>query len=387
VSLSDGLRYGAGLPRFGVRPLTEHERQAVRRSLRGAGWRLAILGLLVATGVGGAISLRSVLDPLVVDDIGGTPGVAVGITGLLGAAGCLALARGVWRAVAVAAAIYLLAVAGLATLVPGASLPHPIATWIVAAILVALGNVFLAIRGARQARLVWHRRRIRADLARGEVEQFAGQLPASVDPALRRAVGRGELVPGTGPHRLDALPSSGLILGVDGRMPSLQQLAYVVDIAPTQPHAFRASLPDGLAPANEDVPVHLQRRSLTPAERDELAAHIRRLRRQYRPALLVTLSLFIVVGWELQAAGSWRGLVGGTCVAWYVLAAFSWTGYVRRIRAAGKLALDRELRWVVTVDDAGSSPEPNPPRLEVLPISQLAWTENATPATWRIARL
>jgi hypothetical protein len=250
-----------------------------------------------------------------------------------------------------------------------------------------VGNGFLVLRAARYARIVWHRRRIRVDLERGNVEQFEGRLPAALDPALRRLAGRGDLVPGTGVHRLEALPSSGLILRVDGRRPSLQQLAYVVDIAPAQPHAFRAALPDGLAPASDDTPVSLQRRSLTPAERDELAVHIRRLRRQYWPAVLVTISLLFVVGWELHAAGSWRGLFGGTCVAWYVLAAFLWAGHIRRIRAAGKLELDRELRWVVTVDDGGSRPEPNPPKLEVLPISQLAWTENATPAHWRVARL
>jgi hypothetical protein len=358
----------------------------VRRGGRHAAWQLATIGLVVAAGIAGGARLGSAFDPEIVGSIGGRAGVAVGISGLLGAAGCLAFARGVWRSVAAGAAVYLLAVASIASLAPDIALPHPIATWIVASVLVIVGNGFLVARGARHARIVWHWRRIRGDLERGHVEQFEGRLPAALDPALRRLVGHGELVPGTGLHRLDALPSSGLILRVDGRMPSLQQLAYVVDIAPTQPHAFRAALPDGLAPANEDT-VNLQRRSLSPAEREELAAHISKLRRQYRPVLLVTISLLVVVAWELHAAGSWRGLIGGTCVAWYVLAAFSWAGYIRRIRAAGKLELDRELRWVVTVDDGAPRRELSPPKLEVLPISQLAWTENATPAHWRVARL
>jgi hypothetical protein len=174
-----------------------------------------------------------------------------------------------------------------------------------------------------------------------------------------------------------------LIVRVDGRLPGVMQVAYMAEVAPTQPHAFRASLPDGIAPTGTGT---LQRRSLTPAERKELDAHIQRLRRRYWPAILVSISLVLVTSWEVHTAGSWRGLLGGTCIAWYVLAAFTYAAYVRRIRAASKLALDRDLRWVVTVDAETQGREPLPPRLEVLPISQLAWTENATPAPWRVAR-
>jgi hypothetical protein len=383
--VGEGLRYGAGLPSAGVRPLTVHERDRVRRSMRRAAWQLAAIGIAIGGGVVGGVRLESTFDREIVDLIGGAVGVAIGLVGSIGAVACLAFARGVGRGTAAAASAYLLAVLAAESLASEVALPHPIATWIVAGILVVVGNVFHVAHAARHARVVVQWRRIRNDLDRGEVEQFEGRLPPALDPALRRLVGHGELVPGTGLHRLEALPSSGLILRVDGRMPALQQLAYVVDIAPTQPHAFRAALPDGLAPAGEDT--NLQRRSLSPAERDELALHIARLRKQYRPALLVTIALAIVVAWEVNAAGSWRGLVGGTCVAWYVLAAFSWASYIRRIRAAGKLELDRELRWVVTVDDASPRRESNPPKLEVLPISQLAWTENATPANWRVARL
>ena len=385
--MPEGLRYGAGLPSAGVRTVTTHEREHVRRSVRTATWNLALVVVAIAAGIAGGVRLGSAFDAWVVEGVGGVAGVAVGLTGLLGGAACLAFGRGVWRLLAAGAAVYLLGVAGTASLAPHTSLPHPIATWIVAALLVTVGNGFLVLRTARYGRIVWFWRRVRADLARGEVEQFEGRLPVSLDPALRRMVGHGELVLAAGLHRIEALPSSGLILRVDGRVPSAPQLAYVVDIAPTQPHAFRAALPDGLAPTSEDAAVSLQRRSLTPAEREELTLHIGRLRRQYWPALLVTISLVVVVAWEVQAAGSWRGLVGGTCVAWYVLAAFSWASYVRRFRAAGKLELDRELRWVVTVDDGAQRRELNPPKLEVLPISQLAWTENATPAQWRVARL
>jgi hypothetical protein len=81
----------------------------------------------------------------------------------------------------------------------------------------------------------------------------------------------------------------------------------------------------------------------------------------------------------------------------YALAGIAYFGYARRIAAAKKLESDRELRWVVTVDDVHrDAAEPdgsttpiaaNAPRLEVLPISHLAWTENASPAAWRLCRL
>jgi hypothetical protein len=376
-------RYGVGLPSVGRRSLTEHERRRLRGRVRVTLVQCVALVVAVVCSMAFGVRVAPVLDPGTVETVGGPFGIGVCVSGLVGGAGCLAFARGSWRIVAAAAAMYLLGVASLLSLAPDLRTPHPAATWIVVAALVLVGNGFIALRISARARIVGRWRRIQADLGRGEVEQFEGRLPSTLDPALRALNRDGQFEPTMGQHRVEALPTSGLIVRVDGRLPGVMQVAYMAEVAPTQPHAFRASLPDGIAPTGTGT---LQRRSLTPAERKELDAHIQRLRRRYWPAILVSISLVLVTSWEVHTAGSWRGLLGGTCIAWYVLAAFTYAAYVRRIRAASKLALDRDLRWVVTVDAETQGREPLPPRLEVLPISQLAWTENATPAPWRVAR-
>ena len=376
-------RYGVGLPSVGRRALTDHELRRVRRRTRASIIEGVALVLAVAVSVGFGVWVTPALDPEIADTVGGPFGVGVCVAGLVGGAGCLGFARGLWRILAAAAAMYLLGVASLISLAPDLRPPHPIATWIVVGVLVVIGNGFVALRIAGRIRVARRWRRIQADLRGGEVEQFEGRLPATLDPALRALKRHGQFEPTLGRHRVEALPTSGLIVSVDGRTPGRMQVAYMAEVAPTQPHAFRASLPEGIAPAGNGT---LQRRSLTQAERDELNAHIRRLRRQYWPAVLVTISLILVTSWEVHSTGSWRGLLGGTCIAWYILAAFTYAAYIRRFRAATKLALDRDLRWVVTVDAETKTREPLPPKLEVLPISQLAWTENATPAPWRVAK-
>jgi hypothetical protein len=159
-------------------------------------------------------------------------------------------------------------------------------------------------------------------------------------------------------------------------------------VARCAPHAFRTELPQGVAPDRRGPRLTLKRRSLTADERDELATHIRHLRRRYWPAIAMTLVLVVLVALELRDGLQWRNLLRGRAIGWYLLAALTYVAYVRRVWAARKLEHDRDLRWVVTVEDEPiRTSEPRPPRLEVLPVSQLAWTENANPAGWRVSEL
>jgi hypothetical protein len=132
--------------------------------------------------------------------------------------------------------------------------------------------------------------------------------------------------------------------------------------------------------------LQLQRRSLTPAESAEITAHIKSLRRQIWPALTATIAVAVVIGARLWIEGRWEALLDSVALGWYALALVAYIGYGRRIVAARKLEFDRELRWVVTVDDPHKAGD-SAPKLEVLPVSHLAWTENAAPAPWRLCRL
>ena len=382
-------RYAAGLPRVGSRNLAEHERRSIRRRLRRL--ELETIGWLALLCTAGATALR--LSPALELDLaamlGGPIGIVLAATGGVGLVTSLFAARRAWRLAGALGVLGLLGASALELATPS-SLPG-IVTWFVVFALVVLGNGHVCVAGWQHVRVLARRRSVAADLGDGCVEQFAGVLPTAVDETLRHLADRGDLrLGGTDPHRLELLPRSGLVLRVDGRPLDRLVAAYTAEIAPTQPHAFRARLPAGLVTetSGSAPEVDLRRRSLTPAERAEITAHIHRLRRGVLPVVAVTIAVVVVTAFQLYKGLRWDALTEGTSLAWYALAAIAWGGYVRRILAARRLEHDRQLRWVVTVHDTATTPsDPLPPKLEVLPISQLAWTENAAPAVWRVSKI
>jgi hypothetical protein len=161
----------------------------------------------------------------------------------------------------------------------------------------------------------------------------------------------------------------------------------VVDVAPAQPHALRVELPREVAPTDSDPRLCLRRRSLTPQERAELERHITRLRRHWWPVAALGVAVVGLVAWDLHTASPEDPLpLDGATLGWLAMLVLVCVGHVRRELAARKLEHDRRLRWVVTVHQ-DADPGRDPPSLEVLPISQLAWTERANPAGWRLSRL
>lgn len=363
----------------------------IDRRVRRLRIQLGVLLFALAVLVIGTLVLGRRLGPDLVQQVGGPAGLAACTLGAAGLLACLLGARRWWRLAAVAGSTYLLSVAAIAALSTQARLPSEAATWAVVVAMVLLGNAYGALNLLRTFRVLGRGNEILGDLELGVVEQYAGRSRTRfVDDALRRLAADGHIADREGlePLRIDLLPTSGLVLRVDGRYVPRLELAHVVDVAPAQPHAFRVELPEGVAPAQETPRVCLKRRSLTPAEREELDKHIHHLRRPRWPALAVTLALAGLLASRMGDGIDWTELLDPTAIAWYVLAAITYAGYARRMLAARKLEYDRDLRWVVTVDDPSRTADnPSPPKLEVLPISQLAWTENANPAGWRITRL
>jgi len=350
----------------------------------------ASLALAIAAfaAIGAALYGHLAADVAVV--LCGRLGASLAAIGFVGLTACLILGHAWWRVLAASGSSYLLLAAAWARFVPHLRAPQVWLTWSVATSMLILGAAFVAGVLNHRIRALCKHRSIAADLEHGTVEQYVGTLrTAHTDLALRR-LGRLGLIDlsHSAAHRLELLPRSGMILRADGRAPRHLELAHVVDVAPSPPHAYRTALPEGVAPRDAPAKVQLQRRSLSSAERDELAAHIRRLRRPYWPAVGVVLASLVVLAVRLSMGMAAREIVDVPFMAWLGLTVVACAAYIRRIREARRLEYDRQLRWVVTVEDrTPSHTDPSPPKLEVLPFSQLAWTENAAPAGWRVARL
>ncbi len=381
---TEAHRYGAGLPRVGSRALEPHERAAIHRRLWVTWiWAAVIVSVAVAGGLSAPV-IGGALDPLTLESIGGVPGVFLALLGGLGLLGALVGGRGLWRIAALICVAYLLVVWGVETLVPILPRPSAVLTRLVLLAAVVTGNGHTVARIWDRARVLVRLRALRRDLHDGTVECFAGRTPTyPADETLRRFRRARKRDRGDEVQRVELLPSSGVVLRVNGRALGRLEVAHLAEVAPSQPHALRVELPSGLV-GTPHPGVRLRRRSLTPAEREELARHIHSLRRRYGGVAIVTVAAIGVLATRITSTGAdWRALLDPMAIGWYGLAAFTWAAYVRRILAARKLEHDRALRWVVTVDPT----EPRRgPRLEVLPISQLAWTENASPATWRLTR-
>jgi len=122
------------------------------------------------------------------------------------------------------------------------------------------------------------------------------------------------------------------------------------------------------------------RRPLTPAERDEIASHARRLG-QLPAVLSVFSTAFVFLAWQTLAGGE-AALPGAVplVLVWAALLAYSWSRYLRARTLSKRLHADESNGWALRAtagEPAGS---------EVLPLSGAAWTVMGAPAPWRTGR-
>jgi hypothetical protein len=376
-------RYAAGLPWVGARALDPVEVTWRRRQLSRLRWQVG--GTLVALIVA-ALVVAFAIPAVVFVRIGGPGAAWLGAVGLVGLLGCLLYARGGFRVLAALGSLYLLGVSAFGQLQPHL-LPRP--EGLDAAVIVGmilLGTSFVVHTLVTRGVHVWRGRAITTDLDAGMVERYAGVVSQPPSAALQRLLGdrpdpRAEV-------RLDLLPASRLAVRVNGRRCAPWHAAHVAEVAAAQPHALRVELPRELSGASNDPRLKLERRSLTADERDELQAHARRLRERWGPVAAVTVAVVADASWRLATTTtSVLQSFDVVSLLWYGIAAVAWTSYARRLRAAYKLGCDQRLRWVVTVRNAGTDDDGSAPQLEVLPVSQLSWTEHAKPAGWRVDEL
>lgn len=388
---SQPVQYAAGLPFARSRRLSCAEQTWLKRRIRRLIISVAVMvtGLIlwvVATGVVAHVR------PQLAEQLGGPFGLWLGSAGVAG--GLAALWRGGWVRIPVGlCALYLLGLAAVGALVPELTERPSGVTRLVVAAGIALGTSVVVATVARRLRMLAALSRVRHDIEHGVVERFEGLTPGP-STALRRlkARGYGPAIEGAR-MQLDVLPRSGLVVRAAGRRCAPWTRVFVAQVARTQPHALRVELPEGVAPTQTAGRLNLQRRSLSPQERDELDRHIVRLRRHPWGAVVATMGLALAGWWQLRGGvpeSGWalaRRLLDPMMLGWYALATLTVVAYARRTIAARKLDDDRRLRWVVTVDGVQTPQGQSPPRLEVLPVSQLAWTENENPATWRTSKL
>jgi hypothetical protein len=367
VSAEDPIgarRWAESLPFSTRRELRAGEQAVWRRRA----WRLvaqtAAIGAAAIVGVGiGAVAIERLM-PELAHAFGGVAGLALSLVGVVGIVGACLVRSPRGRTP------LLPRIGGLTALVltMGATAWAPTdalsslwlrTPWVA---IVLLGSGTIALGAWQRATLLGRLPRLFADLGAAGVDVYAG---------------------GRAGARLDVLPSSRVVTGRNGSATERIATTRTAEIAAPQPHAYRTSLPRGVVRAHADTQVKLQRRGLTVDEREELGAHIRRLRRTAWPALGSLFAVALVLALRMLEEPDWHNLVDVVAFGWYALGVVACVAYARRHAAAKKLAIDRDLRWVVTVDDA-SPRAAGIARLEVLPVSHLAWTEDAAPALWRM---
>lgn len=358
-------RWAEGLPLASRRELRASERVAWHRRCA----RLVVTTVAWTLGAGGGVALAATwlhgAAPGLSHAFGGGVGVGLSLLGGLGVVGLCARRRpegtGPWTRIGGLIALALTIVATVLAPSEVASSLWLRTPWVA---IVLLGTGTLALAAWQRIALLARLPRVLGDLRRGDVDVYAN---ASA--------------------RLEVLPCSKLVLTRNGAPARRIEVTRTAEIAAPQPHAYRTALPRGIVRASVDSAMRLQRRSLTADERAELGAHIRRLRRAAWPTVASLAAVALVLGLRMLDDPDWHNLVDVVAFGWYALGVVACVGYARRHAAARKLELDRDLRWVVTVDDADTHDAPLDPgiaRLEVLPVSHLAWTEDAAPAPWRL---
>ncbi len=365
----------AGLAFQGTRALPEPERRALSARLERARRRLRAVDLAAAAlvlGASGAAAWIAAPRPNVLAAVWAAllvpawAGVAFGIVGGTAPGRRWAFAGGVLLLLAIPAAEVAADRLGLGSLAPSFAGQLP-------SLYTALSLLGLFEVAGRIAARVRFRRALataRDELAASnEVWVFGGP-----PPAIPRAAER---------PRIEVLPRSHLFVRGPSGPPRWFSIAPVRRLAPAQPFALRVPIPGARA---QDPQLRVHRRSLSPAERSEIAGQAGRLRRHLWPVLAAYTACAVQLAidallWGHRGRALWFS-AGATF--WYAMAAAASLVYAGRLRAAGRLAQDAGHPWMVTIDAADAAVAERAPHMEVLPVSRLIWTERGRPAAWRL---
>lgn len=367
---------------MGSRRLYAHETRFVLRALRRAQWTLGGASALFLGAAASAWIASDHVDAELRLAVGGPLGLVLGVMAGGGAIASVLVGARLERWL-VAVSLLILGSFGIVELAfPEARPPHPRLVQGLVAVLLGGGSWFLSSRVSAAISLLRRRAVVTADLERGDVDRCSGRPRRLHARSLRTLRRRGDLDDHGGPHTVEVLPRSGLVLQVDGRTPQRPLLASVAAVAPAAPHALRVALPPDLAAVSSPT-VQLQRRSLTPAERDELSRHAESMRRPPVAVWLAAVGALSVAVASLAVSQTTLQLLSTAGPA-LLLVAGAAAHHLRRVRAATRLLEDQSLRWLVTVSDRDPHGADAAPRLEMLPVSQLAWSEHAAPAPWRV---
>jgi hypothetical protein len=298
-----------------------------------------------------------------------------------------AVARKQLTAMGVTLAI-LLAVASLPLAIPNGYRVPDIGPW--AAVILSVVAVFgyfgsIAVLILR-ARDLWRTRaRFLADIAAGTVMEFAGPVPAAApaDEDQRALIKLGMLVPGgSASQRIAVLAVTHSIMYRDSRGGWQARKARVRAVAPTLLPAVRGPVARDSAFALEPSK-ELVRRSLEPAEREEIRHYIRQV---WRPQIVVIIGLFMIHAvWLLNSLRANQTMLGRvTPLLLLAFAARFVPRLVTDLRRATLLARDIKTGWVFIapreVDGVGRR---RAAVEEFLPVSGAIWTEGGRPASWR----
>lgn len=264
-----------------------------------------------------------------------------------------------------------------------AGAPLALAWWLVAGLSLFGLVPLLALATAQRIGL---RRALERDLTRSRVLVFGGQVGDldGQDRTLRRLVSLGHLRPHLPRDQsIELLPASRLVVRINGRAVPLRHRVHVAELAPVLAHAMRSPLPRELIEIERDGGLDLARRGLSPAEHAELQRYGAAFRRRYWITVGVGSALSLAIGVTFAKLFALQGLLFFLPPV-ALMALGGVLGHMLWLRLAHRVEHDCELRWVISVRDPGDA-DGEAPRLEVLPVSQLVWTEGSRPAAWRLS--
>jgi hypothetical protein len=297
----------------------------------------------------------------------------------------LATERGrlVWRAALFGLAAPCVFVGVLVTAAIGAPM-LPVPGRILWAFLAVGALIVMGVLALKTLDLLRRRRRIAADLRRGEVACFEGGARAAVSERTRIILARENFpVDGALSVAFESLCGSGRLWSVGGVRSRSWMLLPLQTPAAMPEHATVAA--NWVRPvASQGTATLLARtRLLSIDERAEIAGLLRRsLRRTMREAVGVVITLGLVMPGSLRARSAMGLRLAGATLCALVLLRFG-RKLARDLRLARALSRDRANGMVQIVRTRAREDAEMSPATEILPASRVAWTRGGEPVPWR----
>jgi hypothetical protein len=197
-------------------------------------------------------------------------------------------------------------------------------------------------------------------------------------------------------QRFDILPSSGTVIGANGKMPGVWCKEKIFEATAPPEQQYEALVNPGISETNSGQEMDLYQRHMSQDEYAEITTRTAKLRRP--PGFLILMAVWMLIlaaAFAMHASSGqielWIDRHGLQAVLVCFITAIAAVRYFRMLKMASLLSREAGMKVLMVLRPRSGfevcDDKNIPPILEYLPISQLGWSSCGKPYPWRLRKM